>query len=362
MALLGCGALLAGPRIPSATAVSPACTVDYQVTAQLTTGFTAELTITNNGPEIPSWDLQYAYTGDQQLTAGSGWSQSGENVTVSSTSPLARHASTMSYATFSYSGANDAPTAFTLNGTACAVAGTGALPPGKVGVSITTPTGGFVPTGSTVMLSADASAGHSGTVTGVTFYAVNDCGSNTTADLGTATTAPYDLQWADVPLGNFSIAAVVSTSQGAGAMSQVVEMTTTTNGIPPPCPTVNGEPVIAVLPPAQGRVLNSDGTTAVTALVGYGSSGSPAPYSPASSVTFTAVGGCGATNTINLGSATTAPYTVQWVNPPIGVFTITAVADGPGYTLASAPVQVAAGPNGTPVPCPTMPPSPTPSA
>jgi hypothetical protein len=371
IALLGCGALLAGPRAPMATAATTACSVDYQVSSQWATGFEVQITITNNGPAITSWVLQYSYTGNQQLQTGwdGNWSQSGQTVTVSNASwngSVATGASVSDGANFSYSGTNTAPTAFTVNGVACNGGGTSTPPPStEPTVSITSPTGpgSEVPSGSTVTVSATASAGDSGTISSVSFYATNYCQDNTTTEVGTATAAPYSVQWPDVPLGNFGIAAVVTTSQGVSVMSTAVGYSTTSDGFPPPCAAPVGEPVIAIVQPTGTSVLNSDTSVPVTADVSFVSSGGNV-----SSVTFTAVGGCGTTSTVTIGTATAAPYTVQWADPPGGIWTITAVADNDQvpvgsveYSVTSAPVQVAAGPDGMPLPCPTVPPSPTPT-
>ncbi|WP_433179416.1 endo-1,4-beta-xylanase [Actinoallomurus sp. CA-150999] len=88
------------------------------------TGFTAAVTITNGSSAISGWTLKYSYAGNQTLSQGwSGtWSQSGKDVTVTNASwngTLAAGASTSVGANFTYTGTNTAPTAFTLNGTAC---------------------------------------------------------------------------------------------------------------------------------------------------------------------------------------------------------------------------------------------------
>ncbi len=105
-------------------AATPACQVAYTVNSDWGTGFSVAINVTNNGPAITSWTLGYSYSGNQQLSQGwSGtWSQSGENITVTNASwngSLATGGSTQIGANFSYTGTNTAPTAFTLNGTAC---------------------------------------------------------------------------------------------------------------------------------------------------------------------------------------------------------------------------------------------------
>jgi endo-1,4-beta-xylanase len=99
------------------------CTVVYSVNGW-NTGFTANITITNQGSATNGWTLKYSYAGDQKLTQGwSGtWSQSGKDVTVTNASwngTLATGASTSVGGNFTYTGTNTAPAAFTLNGTTC---------------------------------------------------------------------------------------------------------------------------------------------------------------------------------------------------------------------------------------------------
>src|SRR6516164_1857986 len=69
-------------------AAGPVCQVAYTVNSDWGTGFSIAITITNNGPAITSWNLGYAYAGNQTLAQGwSGtWSQSGKNITVTNAS------------------------------------------------------------------------------------------------------------------------------------------------------------------------------------------------------------------------------------------------------------------------------------
>ena len=128
---LACGLGVAGLAAGAAVAISPgvaqaasSCQVRYTVSSDWGTGFTAAVTIQNTGSAITSWTLGYSYAGSQKLSQGwsGNWSQSGAAITVTNASwngSLAAGASTQIGANFTYSGANTAPTAFTLNGTAC---------------------------------------------------------------------------------------------------------------------------------------------------------------------------------------------------------------------------------------------------
>jgi hypothetical protein len=115
----------------AAAASSAACSVAYGVSNDWGTGFTAAITITDTGSSpLSSWTLNYGYSGNQTLQSGwnGTWSQSGAAVTVTAPSwapTIAPGASYTTNANFGYSGANTAPTAFTVNGVAC---GGGASP------------------------------------------------------------------------------------------------------------------------------------------------------------------------------------------------------------------------------------------
>ncbi|WP_372974762.1 cellulose binding domain-containing protein [Microbispora sp. GKU 823] len=89
-------------------------------------GFTADVTITNRSSSpVNGWRLQWTYAGNQKVTGywNSTITQSGQQVTASNTTWNGTIGASGGTANFgfqgSYSGANAAPTAFTLNGTAC---------------------------------------------------------------------------------------------------------------------------------------------------------------------------------------------------------------------------------------------------
>ncbi len=150
--LLAAGGLVAGLTL-AAVAAAPAsaatsCQVAYTANSW-STGFTAAITITNSGSALTSWSLTYSYSGNQQLTQGwsGNWTQSGQNVTVTNASwngSLATGASTQIGANFSYSGTNTAPTAFSINGTACNGSGSPSPSPSPTGSP--TPTTSPTPT------------------------------------------------------------------------------------------------------------------------------------------------------------------------------------------------------------------------
>ncbi|MFR0356113.1 glycoside hydrolase family 6 protein [Streptomyces sediminimaris] len=130
-ALLGALALIAASAGTAAAAVPPdtglaavPCTVDYTVQNQWDTGFTAAVTVTNNGAAKSSWAVKWSYAGNQKVT--SGWnaklSQSGATVTAANetyNATLGAGGSVSFGFNGTYSGTNAVPTAFTLDGVTC---------------------------------------------------------------------------------------------------------------------------------------------------------------------------------------------------------------------------------------------------
>jgi endo-1,4-beta-D-glucanase Y len=111
------------------TATSPAgtgsCSVDYVVSNDWGSGFTANVTINNTGSStINGWNLAYTFSGNQAIS--NAWngtvSQSGNNVTVTDAGwngTIAPNGSASFGFQAAYSGSNAAPTIFTLNGSSC---------------------------------------------------------------------------------------------------------------------------------------------------------------------------------------------------------------------------------------------------
>jgi cellulose 1,4-beta-cellobiosidase len=121
-------AVLAGGNTASA---APGCKVEYTITNQWSTGFGATVAVTNLGDEITGgWTLEWDFPGNQQ--AGQGWngvfSQQANHVTVRNPSwgvRLATGATVSPGFNGTFSGTNDKPASFKLNGTTC----TGSVPP-----------------------------------------------------------------------------------------------------------------------------------------------------------------------------------------------------------------------------------------
>jgi endoglucanase len=111
--------------ITTAAPAAGACQVTYAVN-DWGGGFTATVTVKNTGTSpINGWTLAFSYAGNQTLSQGwsANWTQSGHTVTATNLSwngSLAPGASTSIGFNGTYSGANAAPTMFTVNGATCA--------------------------------------------------------------------------------------------------------------------------------------------------------------------------------------------------------------------------------------------------
>jgi chitodextrinase len=103
------------------------CHISYSIQSSWSTGFDAAINITNSSSSaITSWTLTWTWSGNQQLTQanGSTGSQSGQNVTLTSLSwdgSIAANSTLSGDVSIagSYSGTNNNPTVFYLNGTQC---------------------------------------------------------------------------------------------------------------------------------------------------------------------------------------------------------------------------------------------------
>jgi cellulose 1,4-beta-cellobiosidase len=129
LAALGLAVAGGAGGVPAVAATS-SCSAAYSVQSDWGSGFTASLTITDNGTAaITGWTLTYAYAGNQTLSNGwnGTWSQSGKTVTVTNASyngSLAAGASTTAGANFNYTGTNAAPASVT-----CTPSGSTTPPP-----------------------------------------------------------------------------------------------------------------------------------------------------------------------------------------------------------------------------------------
>ena len=116
--------LLAIATAAPAAAQTPGCTVDYTIDDQWSNGFIANVTITNDGPAITGWTVQWQFANGQQINPGWNgiFSQSGATVTVRNQDWNA-NLPTGGSASFgfsgSHSGTNEVPRSFTVDGQGC---------------------------------------------------------------------------------------------------------------------------------------------------------------------------------------------------------------------------------------------------
>ncbi|MFF9126587.1 cellulose-binding domain-containing protein [Streptomyces sp. NPDC014889] len=132
LAAAGSVALLVSGFIATPTSAAEAgCRVDYTVN-QWAGGYTAQVKVTNLGPAVNGWRLNWTYADGQRVT--SAWNatvtQTGASVVAANADwngSLATNGSAEFGVQGTWGSANPAPTDFALNGVACG--GTGTTPP-----------------------------------------------------------------------------------------------------------------------------------------------------------------------------------------------------------------------------------------
>ncbi|MDQ0375019.1 glycoside hydrolase family 6 protein [Cellulomonas humilata] len=125
-ALLAAAAIAVGGLTAAATAAqaAPGCKVEYKITNQWGGGYGADVTITNLGDPVSSWNVGWTFTAGQKITQlwNGNATQSGSTVSVASlpyNGSLGTNGKTNFGFNGSWSGSNPVPASFTLNGTTC---------------------------------------------------------------------------------------------------------------------------------------------------------------------------------------------------------------------------------------------------
>lgn len=181
-------------------------------------------------------------------------------------------------------------------------------------VTLTAPANGaFFNPGSTITLTATASD-TDGTISKVEFF------RGGTTLIGSDTTAPYSFAWTNVAAGSYAVTARATDSNGAVTTSLALAIF------------VDAAPTVSITSPAGGAAVKAGTLVSITA---------------------TAADADGTVSTVDffdggalIGTATTAPYSVTWLNsfggfPSPGNHTLTARAtDNLGRATTSAPVTV----------------------
>jgi endoglucanase len=176
-------AVAGGAGAVPAVAATSSCAAAYSVQTDWGSGFTASLTITDNGTAaITGWTVTYSYAGNQTLSSGwnGNWTQSGKTVTVTNESyngALAAGATTTAGANFTYSGTNAAPASVTCTPAGGTTTGGGSITATPASFNVTQgSTGAFTlalssapASNLTVSIAASGNAGLTASPTSLTF-------------------------------------------------------------------------------------------------------------------------------------------------------------------------------------------------
>ena len=239
-------------------AQTPACQITYTKSWEGGNGFGADIAIRNNGPAITNgWTLLFSFPNGQRLQ--NGWpvafSQPAGSAQMTVASNAQWNQSIASGATFmvgfngTWSGTNNPPTTFTLNGTTCTTGGTQNTPPT---ISLTSPTANqSFASGATVALAATASD-PGGAVARVEFRVDGNL-------VSTDTTAPYSFNVTGLANGNHTAQATAfdNGSPALSAASPSVPFTVGTGG--------NTAPTISLTSPTPNQSFAAGATVTLAA-------------------------------------------------------------------------------------------------
>lgn len=249
--------IVASAGASSAYAQAPGCQVTYTAPTWVGgNGFGASIDIRNTGPTINGWSLVFNFPNGQRIQ--NGWpvnfSQPAGSATVTASSNAPWNATLNTNTTFNiafngtFTGANNPPTAFTLNGVACNGGGTQNTAPT---VSLTAPTAGQAfPAGTTSVNLAANAADPGGAVVRVEFRVDGNL-------VNTDTTAPYAFTATGLLAGNHTVTAT-AVDNGSPALSTTSSAVAFTIGA-----TGNTAPTVSLTAPTNAQVFPT-GTTSVT--------------------------------------------------------------------------------------------------
>ena len=248
--------IVAAAGASSAVAQSPGCQVTYTAPTWVGgNGFGATIDIRNTGPAINGWNLVFNFPNGQRIQ--NGWPVNftqpagSATVTVSSNAPW--NANLATNATFNvgfngtFTGTNNPPASFTLNGVACNGGGNQNTAPT---VSLTAPTAGQTfPAGTTSVNLAANAADSGGAVVRVEFRVDGNL-------VNSDTTAPYAFTATGLAAGSHSVTAT-AVDNGSPALSTTSTAVAFTIGA-----TGNTAPTVSLTAPTAGQAFPA-GTTSV---------------------------------------------------------------------------------------------------
>jgi endoglucanase len=333
--------VVASAGASGAYAQSPGCQVTYTAPTWVGgNGFGASIDIRNTGPAINGWSLVFNFPNGQRIQ--NGWPVTfnqpagSPTVTVSSNAPW--NAALATNATFNvafngtFSGTNNPPTSFTLNGTTCNSGGTQNTAPT---VSVAAPTAGQSFAAGTTSVNLAANASDSGGAVIRVEFRVDG------ALVNTDTSAPYAFTATGLAAGSHTVTAtaVDNGSPALSTTSTAVSFTIASSG--------NTAPTVSVTAPTSGQAFAA-GTTSVSLAATAADSGgalvnsdSTSPYAftatglgaGSHSVTATAVdNGSPALSTVSAA----VPFTIASSGNTAPTVTLTAPTSGQSFPAGSA--------------------------
>jgi len=299
-------------------------------------GFGASIDIRNLGPTINGWSLVFNFPNGQRIQ--NGWpvnfTQPAGSSTVTVASNAEWNATLATNATFNvgfngtFSGANNPPTSFTLNGTTCNSGGTQNTAPT---VSVTAPTSGqSFPAGTTSVNLAANAADAGGAVVRVEFRVDGTL-------VNTDTTAPYAFTATGLAAGSHSVTAT-AVDNGSPALS------TTSSAVAFTIGASNTAPTVSLTAPTAGQAFPA-GTTSVNLAANAADPGGAVVR-----VEFRVDG-----TLVN--SDTTSPYAFTATGLAAGSHTVTATAvdnGSPALSTVSTAVTFSIGTTGNTAPTVTL--------
>ena len=247
--------VVASAGATSAYAQTAGCQVTYTAPTWVGgNGFGASIDIKNTGPTINGWNLVFNFPNGQRIQ--NGWPvtftqpANSSTVTVSSNAPW--NATLATNAVFNvafngtFSGTNNPPTSFTLNGTTCNGGGTTNTPPT---VSLTSPTAGQSFAAGTTSVPLAATATDNSGVVRVEFRVDGNL-------VNTDTAAPYAFTATGLTAGSHTVTAtaVDNGSPALSTTSTAVNFTIASTG--------NTAPTVSLTAPSSGQSFPA-GTTSV---------------------------------------------------------------------------------------------------
>jgi hypothetical protein len=309
----------------NALAQSASCNITYTWPTWVGgNGFGASIDIRNTGAAITNgWSLVFNFPNGQQLQ--NGWpvsvTQSGTTLTAASNADWNK--AIPANGTFNvafngtFSGTNNPPAAFTLNGTACSIGNSSNTPPT---VSLTSPTANQnFSAGASVPLAASASDSN-GSIASVAFRVDGNL-------VNTDTSSPYSFSVTGLATGTHSATATATDNGGASTTSSAVSFTVGGGG--------NTAPSVSLTSPTASQSFTAGASIPLAA--------SATDNSGVLRVDFRI-------DNVLVGSDTSSPYTFSATGVASGSHTATATAvdnGNPALSTTSSAVSFTVGTTGT---------------